>query len=221
LFEQRDLSIWQCVSGAVHNPWNGNASLPNGSVIAAYPLPNNLSSSAAGADGLNIQGYNFAAPNPGGECLESTSVLCSIGLRYPAPDQRQLDLRLAVRARQTLGWKCEPANGWLDWGWQLSGLARWSSGYPFSISTYAFATDFEQDAKAVLVGPKPKTGVYYDSNGNPNVFKDGVNAIKAFRYAYPGEAGQRNNLRGPGYFGIDASLGKVWKIVCENELRFS
>ncbi len=106
-------------------------------------------------------------------------------------------------------------------GWQLSGLARWSSGYPFSISTYAFATDFQQDAKAVLVGPKPKTGVYYDSNGNPNVFKDGVNAISAFRYAYPGEAGQRNNLRGPGYFGIDTSLGKVWKIASEQELRFS
>jgi hypothetical protein len=106
-------------------------------------------------------------------------------------------------------------------GWQISGLARWSSGYPFSISTYAFATDFEQDAKAVLVGARPKTGVYYDANGNPNVFKDGVNAISAFRNAYPGEAGQRNNLRGPGYFGIDASLGKVWKIVGEQELRFS
>ena len=106
-------------------------------------------------------------------------------------------------------------------GWQLSGLARWSSGYPFSISTYAFATDFEQDAKAILVGPKPKTGVYYDSNGNPNVFKDGVKAISAFRYAYPGEAGQRNNLRGPGYFGIDASLGKVWTIATSQQLRFS
>jgi hypothetical protein len=106
-------------------------------------------------------------------------------------------------------------------GWQLSGLARWSSGYPFSISTYAFATDFEQDAKAILVGPRPKTGVYYDSNGNPNVFKDGINAISAFRYAYPGEAGQRNNLRGPGYFGIDASLGKVWKVASDGELRFS
>jgi hypothetical protein len=106
-------------------------------------------------------------------------------------------------------------------GWQVSGLARWTSGYPFSVSTYAFATDFEQDAKAVLVGPRPKTGTYYDSAGNPNIFKNGTNAISAFRYAYPGEAGQRNNLRGPGYFGIDASLGKVWKMGDARELRFS
>jgi hypothetical protein len=106
-------------------------------------------------------------------------------------------------------------------GWQLSGLVHWTSGYPFSVSTYAFATDFEQDAKAVLIGTKPKTGTFYDAQGNPNIFKDGVNAIKAFRYAYPGEAGQRNNLRGPGYFGIDASLGKEWKVVEGNVLRFS
>ncbi|WP_263357945.1 TonB-dependent receptor [Acidicapsa ligni] len=106
-------------------------------------------------------------------------------------------------------------------GWQLSGLTRWSSGYPFSISTYAFATDFEQDGKAVLTGPKPKTGVYYDAAGNPNVFQNGIKAISSFRNAYPGEAGQRNNLRGPGYFGIDGSLGKVWKTWRNQQLRFS
>lgn len=105
--------------------------------------------------------------------------------------------------------------------WQLSGLARWTSGYPFSISTYAFATDFEQDAKAVLVGLRPKTGVYSDSADYPNVFKDGPNAIGAFRYAYPGKAGQRNNLHRPGYFGVDMSFGKVWKTWKEHELRFS
>ena len=28
-----------------------------------------------------------------------------------------------------------------------------------------------------------------------------------FRAPYPGESGQRNNFRGPGYFGIDLGLG--------------
>lgn len=106
-------------------------------------------------------------------------------------------------------------------GWQLSALARWTSGYPLSVSTYAFATDFEQDAKAVLIGAKPKTGTYYDSRGNPNGFRLGTKAISAFRYAYPGEAGQRNNLRGPGYFGVDTSLGKIWKTWRNGEVRFS
>ena len=33
--------------------------------------------------------------------------------------------------------------------------------------------------------------------------------------------GQRNNLRGPGIFGIDLSLGKEWKTWREQKLRFS
>ncbi len=32
------------------------------------------------------------------------------------------------------------------------------------------------------------------------------------RDPYPGEAGRRNNFRGEGYFGVDASLSKSWKI---------
>ncbi len=105
-------------------------------------------------------------------------------------------------------------------GWQLSGLTRWSSGYPFSISTYAFATDYEQDGRAVLVGAAPKTGVSIQ-NGVPNVFSAGPAASSAFRYAYPGESGERNNLRGPGYFGVDMSLAKVWKLAESQRLRFS
>ena len=104
-------------------------------------------------------------------------------------------------------------------GWQLSGLTRWTSGYPFSISTYAFATNYEQDGRAVLVGAAP-TGLSFQ-NGVPNVFKAGPNAANSFRYAYPGEAGQRNNLRGPGYFGLDMSLGKNWRFTESQALRFS
>ena len=104
-------------------------------------------------------------------------------------------------------------------GWQLSGLTRWTSGYPFSISTYAFATSYEQDGRAVLVGSAP-TGLSFQ-NGVPNVLKAGPNAASAFRYAYPGEAGQRNDLRGPGYFGIDMSLGKSWKLTESQAFRFT
>jgi hypothetical protein len=106
-------------------------------------------------------------------------------------------------------------------GWQISGLTRWSSGYPFSISTYAFPTNYEQDSRAVLLGAAPKTGAYIDSNGDPNVFQAGPSAASAFRFAYPGESGERNNLRGPGYFGVDMSLGKVWTITESQAVRFS
>ena len=43
----------------------------------------------------------------------------------------------------------------------------------------------------------------------------------AFRFAYPGESGQPNNLRGSGYFGVDMSLAKVWKIAESQSFRFS
>lgn len=52
------------MSQSVLSLWNGGSALPDGSAIPAYPLPNNLSSAAPGADGLNIQGYNFAASHP-------------------------------------------------------------------------------------------------------------------------------------------------------------
>jgi hypothetical protein len=41
------------------------------------------------------------------------------------------------------------------------------------------------------------------------------------RNPYPGEAGERNNFRGDGYFGIDASLAKSWKISERSGLRFA
>jgi hypothetical protein len=57
-----------------------------------------------------------------------------------------------------------------------------------------------------------KIGVYQDASGNPTMFPDRNTAIAAFRDPFPGEGGQRNELRGPGYFGIDAGLDKDWKI---------
>lgn len=49
-------------SEAVLNLWNGTDSLPNGTSVPAYPLPN--TNTSFGSDGLNILGYTFAAPQP-------------------------------------------------------------------------------------------------------------------------------------------------------------
>jgi len=50
------------VSQAVLNLWNGKEAFPDGTPIPAFPLPN--TNTASGADGLNILGYTFAAPQP-------------------------------------------------------------------------------------------------------------------------------------------------------------
>lgn len=107
-------------------------------------------------------------------------------------------------------------------GWDLSGLGRWTSGFPFSVATYWFATNYEQDSKAFLTG-HVTTGAFTDASGQPNVFKESIdtlNLTNQFRWSYPGESGMRNNLRGPGYFGIDASLGKTFDLTENQKLRF-
>ena len=117
------------------------------------------------------------------------------------------------------------SNHWLNalvGGWVWSGLARWTSGFPTTISTSCcFPTNWELNSSAVLVGTKPQTGQFIDQNGNPNLFKDPAAAGAAFRFSYPGESGQRNVLRGPGYFGIDSGLDKLWNITESQTLKLS
>jgi len=116
-------------------------------------------------------------------------------------------------------------------GWALSGLAKWTSGFPFNVGNgFDFPTNWELTGNAVTIG-KPKTGTFTDVDGDPNVFA--VSATSAgrstlippnspfFRFPYPGESGSRNTLRGPGYFGIDMALRKTWGITERTKLAFS
>jgi hypothetical protein len=117
--------------------------------------------------------------------------------------------------------------------WSVSGLWRWSSGYPFSLFSPLWATNFQLESPAVLIGKAPKTGSFMVAQAGggtgPNVFKDpGITdstnpnaAINQFRAAYPGEAGNRNVLRGPGTFNIDTGLSKGWNITESQTLKFT
>jgi hypothetical protein len=112
-------------------------------------------------------------------------------------------------------------------GWQIAGLWRWSSGFPFSVEPGLgfWSTDWQLTSAAVMTGPKPKTGsfVVAPSSGGtrePDVFQNPSQASQSFRVALAGESGQRNNLRGPGTFDIDGSLAKTWKIRESKELTF-
>jgi hypothetical protein len=107
-------------------------------------------------------------------------------------------------------------------GWSLSGLLHWSSGLPFSIFPgQGWSTNYDLQGEAIEIGNPGKVGVHINAQGNPTMFADSATAIAAFRHPYPGESGQRNELRGPGFFGIDAGLAKDWKIKEEQTLSFS
>lgn len=106
-------------------------------------------------------------------------------------------------------------------GWQVSGLVRWTTGFPFSVgSGQAWATDWNYSGLATMIG-HPKTGVYSQPGGIISVFADPVAALNAFDYTYPGQSGSRNILRGPGFASWDMSINKRWQLPFEgHSLQF-
>ena len=102
-------------------------------------------------------------------------------------------------------------------GWQLSGTTRWTSRFPFSVYMgYVWPTNWDEMGWADTTGQpiSMATTMIKGSNGfySPNVFTNPTQAMAGFDYAYPGESGVRNNIRGDGYFGWDMNLQKAWRI---------
>jgi hypothetical protein len=101
-------------------------------------------------------------------------------------------------------------------GWQLSGLARWTSGFPVSVFNGAnWPTNWQLGGAVVQVGPiHAHTTIRPD--GSVNLFPTDLPAtsdgLGPFRHLFPGESGQRNIVRGPGYAGLDMGLSKRWQI---------
>jgi hypothetical protein len=107
-------------------------------------------------------------------------------------------------------------------GWELSGVARWTSGFPVSVSNGAnWPTNWELGGFAETNGT-PRTHKTRSPDGSVNLFADpaGANAIGAFRADFPGESGQRNTLRGDGFAGLDLGLSKLWKLRESQGIRF-
>jgi hypothetical protein len=106
------------------------------------------------------------------------------------------------------------ASGVLDafiGNWQVSGIARWTSGFPFSVDGgQRWPTDWFLTAVTQMTS-RPKTGTF-KGNGTVNVFADPASAQQDFTIPLPGQVGSRNVLRGDGYAGLDVSLAKSWKM---------
>lgn len=100
-------------------------------------------------------------------------------------------------------------------GWDLTGIFRWNSGLPAG-RPFAFqrwATNWQVSSGMVaerLVQTHPG-----DFNGEPNLFADPQAAFLSYRDPMPGEAGDRNVLRAPGYFTLDAGLHKTFRMPWE------
>jgi hypothetical protein len=102
-------------------------------------------------------------------------------------------------------------------GWQLSGLARWTTGFPFSVDNGQFwPTDWDEQGSGLQIG-KPKTGAFRQPDGTVSIFANPAAALNNdFIHPFPGGSGTRNGLRGQGYAGWDMGLSKRWKMPWES-----
>jgi len=114
-------------------------------------------------------------------------------------------------------WLGKEAHGFTEaliGGWQLTGIARWSSGFPVSVlNGFQFPTNWEFSGLATQIAPAV-TGTTKNPDGTVNLFPNplGANGIQAFVPTLPGDSGTRNSLRGDGFAGLDVGLAKRWKM---------
>jgi len=105
-------------------------------------------------------------------------------------------------------------------GWTTTGIFRWNSGLPITAAPFdccVWATNWNVQSNGVRVRPIQSSST---KAGQPNLFSDPLAAYRSFRPARPGEAGDRNVLRAPGYISLDAGLYKSFKIREGHTLQF-
>ena len=101
-------------------------------------------------------------------------------------------------------------------GWQLSGLTRWSSGFPVSAGTcFCFPTNWQLTGDAI--SPVQVTGGHYnvpDQGGavTYNIFNNPATEFNEISVPLPGQSGSRNPFRGDGYLQTDMEASKAWKM---------
>jgi hypothetical protein len=103
-------------------------------------------------------------------------------------------------------------------GWSWSSIITYRTGYPFSIGTFSFPTDFTLDAPAVISGPL-KSGIHTDSSGNLQYFASQSGALANVSYPFAGNVGNRNAVRGPGFFNVDMGVSKSFQMPWSEKQR--
>jgi hypothetical protein len=101
-------------------------------------------------------------------------------------------------------------------GWSLNGVFRNSSGLPagvgaggiwptnWQVGSYAIQTGVVPPTRTTRNGPAPTAS----GKPGPNLFSDPAAAMNAYGLPLAGDSGQRNGIRGDGFYGIDLGAGK-------------
>lgn len=99
-------------------------------------------------------------------------------------------------------------------GWQLTGIFRWNSGLPAQTPFDAaqWATNWNVQSNGVRIRPVQATPTRGGDGGAPRLFSDALATYRSFRNARPGETGDRNVIRLPGFVSLDLGLGKSFEM---------
>jgi hypothetical protein len=103
--------------------------------------------------------------------------------------------------------------------WELTGIVRWTGGLPYEVDNGSrWPTNWDIEGFATQTRPIPSAAVRRGKG--QQMFSDPDAVLASFRQAYPGESGNRNPLRGDGYYTWDAGLDKTFQIYERAKLQF-
>lgn len=99
-------------------------------------------------------------------------------------------------------------------GWKVTGIFRWNTGLPSGDpgDDGRWATNWNVTSNGIQIRKLESTPT---RTGDPNLFGNPTAAYQSYRNAYPGEVGDRNVLRNPGFVQMDLGLYKSFKLPFE------
>lgn len=103
-------------------------------------------------------------------------------------------------------------------GWTVSSVFRYNTGFPIAgvsanfVDVGGWPTNWNSRSFVVRIKDVQTSPTRNGTNGVPNLFSDPVAAYQSFRVAAPGETGDRNVLRYPGYIVLDMGLYKSFSM---------
>jgi len=109
-----------------------------------------------------------------------------------------------------------PVGDFVFGGWQTTGIFRWNTGLPSGdpFDDGRWATNWNVQSNGRQIRPLKASPT---RTGDPNLFADPTAAYTSYRNPYPGEIGDRNVLRDPGYVAFDFGLYKRFPLPWEGK----